>query len=89
MLDELLSDARERMLKSVESTRDQFGSVRTGRATPAILDRVVEHFGGLQKLLSAGIEELQEVEGVGELRARTVREGLSRLAETSFVDRYV
>lgn len=54
-----------------------------------VLDRLAEHFGGLQALLAAGIEELQQVDGVGELRARTVREGLSRLAETSFVDRYV
>ena len=29
------------------------------------------------------------VEGVGELRARTVREGLSRLAESSILERYV
>jgi ribosome recycling factor len=51
MLDELLSDARERMLKSVESTRDQFGSVRTGRATPAILDRVsVNYYGATTPL---------------------------------------
>lgn len=59
------------------------------RIPAVVLDRLVGHFGGLQKLLSAGIEELQEVDGVGELRARTVREGLSRLAESSFVDRYV
>jgi ribosome recycling factor len=46
MLDELLSDARERMVKSVQATRDQFGSVRTGRATPAILDRVSVNYYG-------------------------------------------
>jgi ribosome recycling factor len=34
------------MSKSVESTRHEFGSVRTGRATPALLDRVsVEYYG--------------------------------------------
>ena len=43
----------------------------------------------LQKLLSAGIDDLQAVEGVGELRARSVREGLSRLAESSILERYV
>jgi len=59
------------------------------RIPVVVLDRLADHFGGLQKLLAAGIEELQEVDGVGELRARTVREGLSRLAETSFVERYV
>ena len=37
--DELIADAGERMAKSVDSTRDEFGSVRTGRASPALLDR--------------------------------------------------
>lgn len=36
----LLEDARERMQKSVDATRGEFGSVRTGRASPALLDRV-------------------------------------------------
>ena len=46
MMDELLQDAGERMQKSVESTRSEFGSVRTGRATPHLLDRVeVEYYG--------------------------------------------
>jgi len=59
------------------------------RLPPAVVDRLVEHFGTLQKLLSAGIDDLQAVEGVGELRARSVREGLSRLAESSILERYV
>ncbi len=46
MLDELVADARERMAKSVESTRHEFGSVRTGRATPALLDRIVVDYYG-------------------------------------------
>jgi diadenylate cyclase len=54
-----------------------------------IAERVVEHFGSLQKLLAAGIEDLQAVEGVGEARARSVRDGLSRLAESSILERYV
>jgi ribosome recycling factor len=45
-MDELLQDAGERMQKSVESTRGEFGSVRTGRATPHLLDRVeVDYYG--------------------------------------------
>jgi diadenylate cyclase len=59
------------------------------RLPPAVVDRLVEHFGTLQKLLSAGVEDLQVVEGVGELRARSVREGLSRLAESTILERYV
>jgi diadenylate cyclase len=59
------------------------------RLPRAVVDRLVEHFGGLQKLLAAGIDDLQVVEGVGETRARSVREGLSRLAESSILERYV
>ncbi len=59
------------------------------RLPAAVVDRLVEHFGTLQKLLAAGIDDLQAVEGVGESRARTVREGLSRLAESSILERYV
>jgi ribosome recycling factor len=44
----LLEDARERMAKSVESTRHEFGSVRTGRANPALLDRIVVDYYGAQ-----------------------------------------
>jgi diadenylate cyclase len=54
-----------------------------------VVDRLVDHFGGLQKLLAASIDDLQAVEGVGEMRARSVREGLSRLAESSILERYV
>lgn len=59
------------------------------RLPPTVVDRLVDHFGTLQKLLSAGVEDLQAVDGVGELRARSVREGLSRLAESSILERYV
>lgn len=48
MIEELLQDARERMSKSVEATRNEFGSVRTGRATPALLDRVMVEYYGAQ-----------------------------------------
>jgi len=59
------------------------------RLPGTVIDRLVDHFGGLQKLLAASIDDLQTVDGVGESRARTVREGLSRLAESSILERYV
>ena len=59
------------------------------RLPATVVERLVDHFGGLQKLLGAGIDDLQAVDGVGELRARSVREGLSRLAESSILERYV
>jgi ribosome recycling factor len=43
---EYMDDARGRMGKSVESTRGEFGTVRTGRASPQLLDRVeVDYYG--------------------------------------------
>jgi len=59
------------------------------RLPRAIIERLVEQFGSLQKLLAANLEDLMAVEGVGEGRARAVREGLSRLAESSILERYV
>ncbi len=62
---------------------------RVPRLPAPVVERLVDHFGGLQKLLAASIDDLQAVEGVGDLRARSVREGLSRLAESSILERYV
>ncbi|MDT3441716.1 MULTISPECIES: DNA integrity scanning diadenylate cyclase DisA [unclassified Pseudofrankia] len=58
------------------------------RVPRLIVDRLVDHFATLQKLLAAGVDDLQAVDGVGETRARAVREGLSRLAESSILERY-
>ena len=46
LIDDLLKDAKERMGKSVESTRNELASVRTGRASPHLLDRItVDYYG--------------------------------------------
>jgi ribosome recycling factor len=51
MTNELIADARERMAKSVEAIRHEFGSVRTGRASPALLDRIsVDYYGATTPL---------------------------------------
>jgi ribosome recycling factor len=46
LTDELLDDARERMTKSVESSRGELATVRTGRASPHLLDRIVVDYYG-------------------------------------------
>ena len=46
LIDELLDDAKERMRKSVESSRGELATVRTGRASPHLLDRIaVDYYG--------------------------------------------
>jgi diadenylate cyclase len=77
------------VLDSPVSPRGYRLLARVPRLPATVIDRLVEHFGGLQKLLAATIEDLQFVEGVGDTRARSVREGLSRLAESSILERYV
>jgi ribosome recycling factor len=51
LIDELLEDAGERMSKSVESSAHEFSTVRTGRASPALLDRIlVDYYGAMTPL---------------------------------------
>ena len=52
LIDELLADAKERMAKSVESTRNELASVRTGRASPHLLDRIVVDYYGAESPLN-------------------------------------
>ena len=58
---ETIGAARERMQKSVDSTRSDFTSLRTGRANPALLDRVVVNYYGaptpLKQLAQIGAPE--------------------------------
>jgi diadenylate cyclase len=53
-----------------------------------VAEQLVAHFGGLHKLLAASVAELQAVDGVAEPQARAVREGLSRLAEVTLLEKY-
>jgi ribosome recycling factor len=61
LTDELIEDGRDRMAKSVEAIRHEFASVRTGRASPALLDRiVVDYYGAstpLKQLATIGAPE--------------------------------
>ncbi len=76
-------------LDTVAAPRGYRLLAKVPRLPAVMVERLVDHFGSLQKLLSASIDDLQAVDGIGELRARSVREGLSRLAESSILERYV
>jgi diadenylate cyclase len=58
------------------------------RLPDVVIERIVSRFGNLPKILRATVDDLDAVEGVGEARARAIQEGLSRLAESSVLDRY-
>ena len=51
LIDGLLLDARERMKKGVEASQHEFATVRTGRASPALLERIsVDYYGAMTPL---------------------------------------
>src|SRR6201996_6848411 len=62
---------------------------RIPRLPRLVVQRIVEEFGGLEELLAAGDGELETVEGVGDIRAKDIREGLRRQQEINLVDRYL
>ena len=61
---------------------------RIPRLPDRTVDRLVSRFSSLQRLMEASLDDLDEVEGIGEARARSIKEGLARLAESSILERY-
>ena len=59
------------------------------RLPEAVVEHVITHFTGLEAFQRATVGELEEVEGVGAVRAKEIREGLRRLQEQNLVDRYL
>jgi len=62
---------------------------RIPRLPKLVVQQIVKEFGGLDEMLAATDAELETVEGVGEIRAKDIREGLRRLQEINLVDRYL
>jgi diadenylate cyclase len=62
---------------------------RIPRLPKLVVAQIVKEFGGLDELLAATDSELEMIEGVGEIRAKEIREGLRRLQEINLVDRYL
>jgi ribosome recycling factor len=52
-IDDFLADAKRRMDKSIEATHHEFNSIRTGRASPALLDRITIDYYGTQTPLKS------------------------------------
>lgn len=61
---------------------------RIPRLPAQIVDKLVDKFSSLDRLLDATLEDLSTVDGIGETRARAIKEGLARLAESSILERY-
>ena len=73
-------------LESHVTTRGFRQIAQINRLPSYLGDRLIEHFGTLQALFGASANDLQAVEGVGEGRARVIRDGLVRLAESAYTE---
>jgi diadenylate cyclase len=62
---------------------------RIPRLPRLVVQKIIQEFGGLEEVLAASDSELENVDGVGETRAKDIREGLRRLQEVDLVDRYL
>lgn len=59
------------------------------RLPEGVIAKLVQRFQSLQRVMDATLDDLDEVDGVGETRARSIQDGLRRLAESSLLERYV
>jgi diadenylate cyclase len=59
------------------------------RLPEAVIAKLVQRFHNLQRVMEASLEDLDQVDGVGDARARSIQDGLRRLAESSLLERYV
>jgi diadenylate cyclase len=62
---------------------------RIPRLPKLVVQKIVDEFTGLDEILAATDSELESVDGVGDTRAKDIREGLRRLQEINLVDRYL
>lgn len=60
---------------------------KISRLPQPVIENLVEHFGVLSKILSASLPDLDEVEGVGPVRSRMIRNGLDRIQEQVLIER--
>ena len=59
------------------------------RLPVTIIDNLILEFGNFQKVLKATIDQLDDVDGIGEIRARYIKEGLRRLQEQVLMGRHI
>lgn len=77
MLDELITPRGYRMLNKIP------------RLPSSIISNLVKSFDNFQRILDASPEELDYVEGIGEIRIRMIKEGLKRLQEQALIERHI
>ena len=89
LADQLGYDRKTNTLDHPVSPRGHRVLGRVPRLPNLVIRAIVQEFGGLDEILAGTDAELEAIEGVGEVRAKDIREGLRRLQEINLVDRYL
>ncbi|QKS69674.1 DNA integrity scanning protein DisA [Paenalkalicoccus suaedae] len=59
------------------------------RIPPMVINNLIDQFEKLPEMTKASIEELDDVDGIGEARAKKIKDGLTRIQEQLFIDRHI
>jgi diadenylate cyclase len=59
------------------------------RVPMSVIENIVASFENFHEILNASIEELDDVDGVGDVRAQAIKEGLKRLRDQVLLDRHI
>ncbi len=54
-----------------------------------VIENLIDEFENLEAVINATSDELDDVDGIGEVRARSIREGLRRLRDQVLLDRHI
>lgn len=77
MLDTMISSKGLRMLSKIP------------RVPQVVIENLVKTFGTLKSILNASMEDLDAVEGIGEARAKTIKDGLRKIQEQVLMNRNI
>lgn len=75
------------MLDTMVSSRGYRLLSKISRVPQAVIENIVKTFGQLKNVIKASIEELDTVEGIGEARAKAIKEGLKKMQEQVILNR--
>ncbi|MGM7683937.1 DNA integrity scanning diadenylate cyclase DisA [Cytobacillus sp. Hm23] len=59
------------------------------RLPSVVIENLIETFKNMNQIVKASVEQLDEVEGIGEVRARKIKEGLKRIQQQLLIDRQI
>ncbi|MEG0371246.1 MAG: DNA integrity scanning diadenylate cyclase DisA [Clostridium sp.] len=77
------------MIETMISSRGYRLLNRIPRMPQSVIDNLISEFVHLKKIMRASIEQLDDVEGIGEARAKAIRDGLRKIQEKVLLDRNI